>query len=212
MRSSSLNLLRRRDNSRGMTRLLASLAALLLACSALPVRAAVTITFWSHELGNSFPHAFFTLRGVPDAGGAPVDGDWGFTPAKISPAILFGPVRGAVEQAKPAYLRGSHAQFSLMLTDAQYAAIRSLTVEWSARGDPVYRLETRNCVHFVREAARRAGLSVVDFPTLMKKPRSYLQAVAAANPGVRIIRARGKEYLSRLPPILVPTLPAPPAS
>ena len=186
------------------------LATLLLLVSALPARAAVTITFWSHELGNSFPHAFFTLRGVPDAGGPPVDGDWGFTPTKISPAILFGPVRGAVEQAKPAYLRGSDAQFSLVLTDAQYAAIRALAEEWSARGDPTYRLETRNCVHFVQEAARRAGLAAVDFPRLMKKPRSYLKAVAAANPQVTVIDRHGKQYLAALPPIVVPTvMPAP---
>lgn len=188
-----------------MPRLLACIAALLLAFSALPVRASVTITFWSHELGNSFPHAFFTLRGVPDAGGAPVEGDWGFTPVSIGPAILFGPVRGKVEQAKPAYLRGSDAQFSLVLTDAQYAAIRALTDEWSARGDPTYRLESRNCVHFVQEAARRAGLAAVDFPRLMKKPRSYLKAVARANPQVTVIDLHGKQYLATLPPIVVPT-------
>lgn len=193
-----------------MRRLLATVSALLLACVPLSAHAAVTITFWSHELGNSFPHAFFTLRGVPDAGGAPVDGDWGFTPVKIGPAILFGPVRGAVEQAKPAYLRGSDAQFALVLTDAQYAAIRALIVEWSDAGDPTYRLETRNCVHFVQEAARRAGLPNVDFPKLMKKPRSYLRAVAAANPGVTIIGRHGKEYLPTLPPI-APASPTPPA-
>ena len=170
----------------------------------------MTITFWSHELGNSFPHAFFTLRGVPDAGGPPVDGDWGFTPVSINPAILFGPVRGKVEQAKPAYLRGSDAQFSLVLTDAQYAAIRALTEEWSAQGDPTYRLETRNCVHFVQEAARRAGLATVTFPKLMKKPRSYLKALAAANPQVSVIDMHGKQYLATLPPIVVHTLPETP--
>jgi hypothetical protein len=203
MRPPSLKPPPRRDIAGRMARLL---LLVLLCLVAIPARAAVTITFWSHELGNSFPHAFFTLRGVPDAGGAPVDGDWGFTPAKISPAILFGPVRGAVEQAKPAYIRGSDAQFALVLTDAQFAAILSLTREWSAAGDPTYRLDTRNCVHFVAEAARRAGLANVDFPALMKKPRSYLRAVAAANPQVTVIGRHGKEYLPTLPPIVVPTL------
>ena len=51
-----------------MRRLLASFAALLLTLAALPAHAAIVITFWSHELGNHFPHAFFTLRGTPDAG------------------------------------------------------------------------------------------------------------------------------------------------
>ena len=59
--------------------------ALLLSSlfGAAPAWAAVTITFWSHELGNSFPHAFFTLRGVPDAGGAPVDANYGFTAKSV---------------------------------------------------------------------------------------------------------------------------------
>jgi hypothetical protein len=191
-----------------MPRLFAALAALILSLSALPARAAVTITFWSHELGNSFPHAFFSLRGLPDAGGVPVDRDWGFSPRKIGPSILFGPVRGVIEQAKPAYLRGSDAQFSVVLTDMQYAAILKLIDEWGEAGDPTYRLETRNCVHFVQEAARRAGLATVDFPKLMKKPRSYLQALAAANPQVRVIDMHGKQYLATLPPIALPTVTA----
>ena len=106
-----------------MTRLFAMVAALLLSLTALPAYAAVTITFWSHEFGNHFPHAFFTLRGTPDAGGPPVDLNYGFTPKAISPAILFGPVQGRIDIAKRGYMEGSDAQFSLVLTDAQYASI-----------------------------------------------------------------------------------------
>ncbi len=109
-----------------MTRFLAAIAALLLSLAALPAHAAVTITFWSHEFGNHFPHAFFTLRGTPDAGGAPVDLNYGFTPKAISPAILFGPVQGRIDIAKRSYMDGSDAQFSLVLTDAQYADILRL--------------------------------------------------------------------------------------
>ena len=47
--------------SRALFRLLASLL-LLLPCPAL---AAVTVTFWSQELGENFPHAFITLNGTP---------------------------------------------------------------------------------------------------------------------------------------------------
>lgn len=193
-----------------MARLLAIALLPLLLLAATPARAGVLITFWSHELGNSFPHAFFTLRGVPDAGGAPVEGDWGFTPVSISPKILFGPVKGKVEQAKPAYLRGSDAQFSVMLTDGQYAAIRALIVGWSEAGDPTYRLETRNCVHFVKEAARIAGLAGTEQPGLMKKPRSYLRALAAANAGrVTVIGRSGRDHLPTLAPIIAAGAPAP---
>jgi len=167
--------------------------------------AAVTITFWSHELGNSFPHAFVTLRGTPDAGGAPVDGNWGFTAQSITPAILMGSVAGKIDSLAPGYIRSSDAQFSVVLTDAQYGDVLRLFEEWGERGDSHYNLNRRNCVTFVQEAARRSGLQTVDFPKLMKKPRSFLQAVSDANPGqVTVVRTSGAKYLASLPP-LAPT-------
>lgn len=186
-----------------MKRLINLLAALLLSFAALPAQAAIVITFWSHELGNHFPHAFFTLRGTPDAGGPAVDLNYGFTPKAISPAILFGPVQGRLDIAKPSYMERSDAQFSLVLTDQQYADILRLVDEWDeTKGDGTYRMNSRNCVHFTQEAARRAGLAKIDFPVLMKKPRSYLKAVAAANAAqVTVIDKHGKEYLATLEPI-----------
>jgi len=165
-----------------------------------PAQAAITMTFWSHELGNEFPHAFFALRGVPDAGGAPVDVNYGFTAKSLTPAILFGTVQGRLDLATPSYMRRSDVQFSLVLTDAQYAAVLALVREWGKTGDTRYNLNRRNCVHFVQEAARRAGLSGTDQPALMKKPRSYLRAVAAANPGrVVVLNVDGRDWLDTLP-------------
>lgn len=179
--------------------------------TALPAQAAVTITFWSHEFGNDFPHAFFMLRGVPDAGGPPVEINYGYTAATITPAILFGRVPARIDVAKPGYMRGSDAQFSMTLTDAQYREMLSLVAEW-AHPDVDYDLNTRNCVHFVKEAARRLGLSGVDHPRLMKKPRSYVKAVAAANAGrVTVIGQGGKDYLASLPPLPAPAATPKPA-
>ncbi|SFP90589.1 hypothetical protein [Sphingomonas rubra] len=185
-----------------MTRLLHACLALFLLIGLAPAaQAAVTITFWSHEFGNSFPHAFFTLRGTPDAGGAPVDVNYGFTAKTISPAILMGTVAGRLDVSKPAYIAGSDAQFSVTLTDAQYASVLALTREWGEQGNHRYNLNKRNCVHFVQEAARRSGIVAVDFPALMKKPRSYLLAVAAANAGqVKVIGQPGAAYLATLGP------------
>ena len=190
----------------GPLRFLVAILALLVA---VPAEARVTITFWSHEFGNSFPHAFFTLRGVPDAGGAPVDANYGFTARSLTPAILMGTVAGRLDISKPAYIAGSDAQFSVELTDAQYTAILALIAGWDPRtGDGRYNLNTRNCVHFVQEAARRAGLVTVDFPKLMKKPRSYLKAVAAANPGlVTPVGLHGKAYLATLAPLTPAPVP-----
>lgn len=177
------------------------LLILLLAIGTVqPARASITMTFWSQELGNEFPHAFFALRGVPDAGGAPVDVNYGFTARSLTPAILFGTVRGRLDTATPGYMRRSDVQFSVILTDAQYAAVLALVREWGETGDTRYNLNRRNCVHFVQEAARRAGLSGTDRPALMKKPRSYLRAVAAANPGrVVVLNVHGRDWLDTLP-------------
>lgn len=196
--------------------LLRPLLALALTLGALfgaaPAWAAVTITFWSHEFGNSFPHAFFTLRGVPDAGGAPVDVNYGFTAKAVTPAILMGTVPGRLDIAKPGYIDGSDAQFSVTLTDAQYAEELKLIAAWDDKtGDGHYNLNKRNCIHFVKEAARIAGLTGLDQPKLMKKPRSYLLAVAAANPqAITPIHQHGKTYLASLPPLVATPLVAAP--
>ncbi len=181
------------------------LIALLCLCLgyAPPAQAAVTITFWSHELGNSFPHAFFTLRGIPDAGGPPVDANAGFTAKSVSPALLMGPVAGKLDIARPGYIASSDAQFSVVMSDTQYNAVLRLVDAWSeGKPDSVYRLSDHNCVTFVKEAARIVGLTGLDQPKLMKKPRSYLKAVSAANVGRVIpVGLHGKDYLASLPPI-----------
>lgn len=166
--------------------------------SIVPAQAAVTITFWSHELGNSFPHAFFTLRGTPDSGGVAVDSSFGFTAKTVSPAILFGPVAGRIDVARPSYISSSDAQFSVTMTDAQYRDVLGLVDTWSeGRPGGVYRLRNHNCVTFVKEAARRVGLIGLDKPGLMKKPRSYLKAVQAENAGrVTAVGMHGKVWLN----------------
>jgi hypothetical protein len=117
----------------------------------------------------------------------------------------MGTVPGRLDIAKPAYIANSDAQFSLLLTDAQYARILALVAGWSDKtGDGRYNMNSRNCIHFVAEAARIAGVATVEFPALMKKPRSYLKAVAAANPTqVTIIAKNGRAYLASLPPLVV---------
>jgi len=184
-------------------RLVGTFSALLLLVTALPAQAAVTITFWNRDFGIYFPHAFFTLRGTPDRGGPAVDGSYGFTAQSVSPALLFGNVKGRVETPKLAYMQGSHARFAVTLTDAEYDAILRLIAGWSEKtGDSTYNLGKRNCVHFVREALRASGLEGLDHPKLMKKPTSFLSAVQSANAGhVIVIDKIGKEYLASLPPI-----------
>lgn len=178
-----------------MRRLLLVLLSLWFALVSQPAIAGVTITFWSHDQDQEFPHSFFALKGAPDAGGPALDENYGFTAKAISPAILWGSVAGEVQTAKPGYIRRSDAQFSVALTDAQLAAIQALVAEW--RVATKYNLNRRNCVHFVAEALRRSGLSVPDLPKLMKKPKSFLVAVGRANDGrVTQIHLGGAAYIA----------------
>lgn len=168
-----------------MTRILLFLLTFLGA----PAHAAVEIAFYSHELqasGNGeriieFPHAFITMRGRPDAGGKEVDGNHGFTADQISMAIVMGPVKGRMVSAGKAYVRGSRRHLALRLSDARYATVQAAYRRWAAVKGKSYDLDTRNCVHFVAEMARAAGLVVPADPLLMKSPDKFLEAVAARN-------------------------------
>lgn len=186
------------------------LAVAIFFAGVVPAEAKVTIVFWSQELGRNFPHAFFTLAGTPDAGGDPVDLTYGFTAKAITPAILMGNVPGAIDIAKKSYIARSDAHFSLELTDDQYHAVLSLVDEWGENGDHHYNMNKRNCVHFVAEAARRSGLTVVEDPKLMKKPRSFIQSVEAMNvTRVARIELPAKQYWATLTPAETPVVAAP---
>lgn len=162
--------------------LLASL--LLLFGWAAPVQAQVVATFYSHDLDDHFPHAFFTLKGKTVAGGEEVDTNYGFTAKSITPAILFGPVKGRIDIAKPGYVEHSKPHFSLTLSDDQYRAILEVVEKWRTAADPSYNMNSANCVYFVGEAAQAIGLAVAFPKKLMKKPRSYLEEIRRLNPGL----------------------------
>ena len=185
---------------RSIHRLVAVIAVLLMTVGVSPAaHAAVTITFWSQEFGSNFPHAFFTVSGTPNAGGAPVDASYGFTAKAVTPAILMGTVPGRIDRPTPGYIDNSNAHFSTVLTDVQYAQVLKLVDEWGEQGDHRYNLNRRNCVHFVAEAARRSGLIVVEEKRLMKKPRSFTQSIAQMNAGrVAGIELPAKKYYASL--------------
>jgi hypothetical protein len=177
----------------------AALLVLLLAAWSFPAQAQVTITFWSQETGTKFPHAFFTLHGTREASGEPVDLSYGFTAKAITPAILMGSVAGRIDETDPRYIMRSNAHFSAVLTDTQYDAVLRLVEEWGEQGDHHYNLNRRNCVHFIAEAARRAGLVVIEPKKLMKKPRSFTQSLVPLNAGrVLALDVPAKQYYAQL--------------
>lgn len=162
-------------------RAIAWLLAGLLAIAAVPASAAVSITFYSKELGASFPHAFVVVEGVLDRGGPRIEEDYGFTAKAISPAILWGKVSGEViTDHTVSYVRGSDRHFTLTLSDAEYDRAMATVARWRSAKQPSYDLDKHNCVHFVAEIATSVGLTA-DTSRLMKKPRSFLEALTAAN-------------------------------
>ncbi len=158
----------------------------LLALALLPIsaRAEVVVSFYSHDLGSRFPHAFFTVKGALERGGV-IDANYGFTAKSVTPAILMGPVAGEVEDMTPEYIAKSDKQFSVKVSDAQYDALMALVAKWKAIPGKSYSLNKRNCVHFVGEAAQVVGLNVFFDPKLMKKPKTFLLAIIERNPRLK---------------------------
>ena len=134
----------------------------------------------------------------------------GFTARHISPAILFGPVKGQLEPASLAYVKGSDAHFAIKLSDDQYVAVLEVLKKYGDAGNGTYDLNRRNCVHFTQDVAAVLGLAGTDQPRLMKKPRSFMEAVEAANTGrVTPINQHGSAYVATLAavPGIDPALP-----
>ena len=162
------------------------LAITLLALSLLPVpaRAEIIVAFYSHEFGRSFPHAFIVLKGTPQAGGPPVDVNFGFTARSVTPAVLMGPVSGKIEAANPAYVRHSDRKFAFAISDQQFGQLMALVEKWRNLPGKSYDLNHRNCIHFVGEAAQVLGLKVIFDNKLIKRPRSFLENIIHLNPSL----------------------------
>jgi len=158
----------------------ALLAALALVAPA-AAAAAVEITFYAREFGSQFPHGFVTLVGTPDRGGERIDTNYGFTATHVSPAILFGSVRGVVEPVGAGYMRGSEAHFALNLTDEQYDQVAATVARYTALRQPSYSLNRRNCVHFIADVAAALGMSATLPRNLTRKPRSFIELLIREN-------------------------------
>jgi len=163
-------------------RLFVLLLAAILAVAATPVSAAVRITFYSKELGSSFPHAFVILQGTLERSGERIDEDYGFTAKSVSPAILMGAVKGeVVTDHSPSYVRGSERHFTVTVTDAEYERAMGVVARWRAMRQPSYDLGTRNCIHFVAEIAASLGMRADTPRRLTRRPRSYLEYLTQSN-------------------------------
>lgn len=154
---------------------------LLFIVLATPSQAAVRLDFYARDTDSRFPHAYVALSGALDATGEPVDANFGFTPYRITPAVLFGRIDGHIISGGPDYVSQGQLRFSLMLSDAEYRQVMATVEEWRAFPQPSYDLDTRSCVTFVGAIARAVGLAVPEAPAFSRRPASFLAAVAEMN-------------------------------
>jgi hypothetical protein len=163
-----------------MLRLLPLINALLL-LGLLPAaaRADVEVGFWTRELGLELPHAFFTISGTVE--GKPVEESYGFTAKTITPALLWGPVPGRIDLTTKSYMAASNKLWTVTVSDAAYPRLKALVARYSIKPGSIYRMNERNCVHFVAEAANVIGMRLPDGKGMMKRPTRYMMAIAAAN-------------------------------
>lgn len=166
-------------------RLIAPLLAFLAALLPAAAWAQVTVSFHSFNgslIGNRFPHTFVALSGKLDDTGEMVEDNWGFTAKSISPAILTGPVEAEIYHEKPKYVRSTNTHFTLTVSDATYRRMLAEMAAWRDAPGKTYDLDKRNCISFVGRIAELGGLKV-DYPhELMRKPKAWLNHIAALNP------------------------------
>jgi hypothetical protein len=162
-----------------MLRFLPVLLAALLGLLPTTARADIEVGFWTREMGLELPHAFFTIKGRVD--GKAVEETYGFTAKTITPALLWGPVPGRIDIASKGYMAASHKLYSVTVSDDVYPRLKALVQRYSVKPGSIYRMNERNCVHFTAEAAAATGLRLPDGRGMMKRPTTYMMAIAAAN-------------------------------
>ena len=146
----------------------------------------MTLTFYAHpgarvRDGNLlFPHAFVQATGTLAGTGETVDWAAGFTARNPGPHLLFMRGTGVVELPNPRYVGDGKPYLTLVVSDADYRAVRARADWWNSPEGSVYDLQRRNCITFIADLARLAGLQTADEPSL--KPGTFLEATAALNP------------------------------
>ena len=171
MKSAFANLLR-----------MAGLVALLFMASfSVAARAEVTVTFYSHDFGKNFPHAFFVAKGAT-ADGKPVDTAFGFTAVNVTPGILFGSVKGHVKAPPPEYIASSNPHFTVKIDDGKYQKLMAVVQKWQAIPQKSYSLNKRNCVHFINDVIKTLDVKTNLKTANWKKPRSFMEEVMKLNP------------------------------
>lgn len=162
------------------------MSATIALTAASPALAEVTLTFYAHA-GNRirggyllFPHAYVRASGHLDDTGDPVEWAAGFTARDPGPQLLFARGRGVVSYPDAGYVDQNKAYLSVPISDARYRAIRARADWWASREGWVYDLRRRNCITFIADLARMAGLRTGTEPSM--SPGRFMTELVALNP------------------------------
>lgn len=164
----------------------AGLLGLVLALIAAPAWASVTLTFYAHPGARIrggdllFPHAYVHASGSLDDTGEAVDWAAGFTAKYPGPQLLLATGPGVVATPEARYVGEGRPYLRLTVSDAVYRAVRARSDWWNGPEGSLYDLRKRNCISFIADLARVAGLQTAQEPSM--KPGTFLEATAALNP------------------------------
>jgi len=173
-----------------LTCLRALIPGLLLALVAGQAWAEVTLTFYAHPGARFrggdllFPHAYVHASGTREDTGEPVNWAAGFTARNPGPQLLFGSAGGVVQAPDQRYIGEGRGYLRLVVSDAVFDAVRARSDWWNSREGSTYDLRRRNCITFVADLARVAGLQTAPEPSM--KPGTFLEATAALNPAAAL--------------------------
>lgn len=165
-------------------RLLVFIALLVTALPAVAF-AQVTVSFHGHA-GTQvrggflyFPHAYIRFSGTIEATGEPVDEAWGFTAASPGPQLLFASGAGVLLRPDERYLSEAIDYAAVPISDETWRAMHARLDHWREGPGSRYNLNRRNCISFVAEMARMAGLQTPRENTL--SPNGFLEDMVAMN-------------------------------
>lgn len=159
---------------------------LLLALVAGQAWAEVTLTFYAHPGARIrggdllFPHAYVHATGTREDTGEPVHWAAGFTAKNPGPHLLFGRAGGIVQEPEQRYIGEGRGYLRVTVSDQVFDAVRARSEWWNSPEGSTYDLRRRNCITFIADLARVAGLQTAEEPSM--KPGTFLEATAALNP------------------------------
>lgn len=168
-----------------MGRILSILLAVCTLGWSTPALADVQLSFHSFNgsvLFGRYPHAFIVLEGELEETGQAINENYGFTAKTVSTRILNGPVEHDIMIEEPKYISKTNRHFTVTISDDQYREVIALMRAWRDAPGEYYDLDTRNCIHFVGEIAKIAGIRIEYPDNMLRRPKKWLNYITSLNP------------------------------